>query len=264
LPLVILSAWAVIMTTWASQGTPPSQPVAAAVDLTATWQAGLAVLPSDTPSPTTTPTQEPTLTGTATSTQVPATPSATKDTRPSETPAPDATSTATLSPFTCQEIEAYTVELVEGPILTPQPGYVYTSRSSAPPIRSTWIVKNTSSCAWEEILLASRTSQRLLVPFLRINGQLVMPNSDEGQFAIAPGEQVEVLLGFMLPTAQNIRGEWDLVINGFRLTNQPPLSLDVNNWVINPSPPTTIRDDDGGSSSGSSDDSEDEPPSTRP
>jgi len=261
LPLIVLSAWAIIMTTWASQGTPPSEPVAGAVDLTATWQAGLAILPSATPSPTGTPTQEPTWT--ATPTQVPDTPTATIDTRPSDTPAPDGTSTATLSPYTCQEIEAYTVEMVEGPILTPQPGYVITSSSSVPPIRSTWILKNTSSCNWEEILLVSRTSQRLLAPFLRVNGQLVVPSGSQSQYSISPGEQVEVMLGFTLTSAQSIRSEWDLVINGFRLTNQPPLSLDVNNWVINPLPPTIIRDDDG-SSSGSSDDSDDEPPSTRP
>jgi hypothetical protein len=126
------------------------------------------------------------------------------------------------------------------------------------------VVKNTSSCNWEEILLASRTSQRLLVPFLRIDGQLVVPNSDESQYAIAPGEQVEILLGFTLTSARSIRSAWDLVINGFRLTNQPPLSLDVYNWVINPSPPAVIRDDDRDSSSGSSERPTQEPPSTRP
>jgi hypothetical protein len=264
LPLIVLSTWAIIMTTWASQGAPPSEPIPVAADLTATWQAGLALLPSATPSPTETPTQEPTATFTPTATPLPATPTATQDSRPSDTPTLAATSTATIPPFTCQEIEAYTVELVEGPILTPEPGFVYSSGSAAPPIRSTWVVKNTSSCNWEEILLASRTSQRLLVPFLRIDGQLVVPNSDESQYAIAPGEQVEILLGFTLTSARSIRSAWDLVINGFRLTNQPPLSLDVYNWVINPSPPAVIRDDDRDSSSGSSERPTQEPPSTRP
>ena len=260
LPLIVLSAWAIIMTTWASQGPPPANPVAAAADLTATWQAGVLLLPSTTPSPTNTPTLEPSPTFTATSTQIPATPTETAD---GGTPTSAATSTATLLPFTCEEIEAYTVELVEGPILTPQPGFVYSSRSSAPPIRSTWVLKNTSNCTWDKILLASRTSQRLLIPYLRINGQIVVPNSDEEQYSIAPGDQVDILLGFTLTSAQSIRSEWDLVINGFRLTNQSPLSLDVNNWVINPSPPAIIRDDND-SSSDSPEEPPDEPPSTRP
>jgi hypothetical protein len=248
LPILLLSTWAIIMTTMASQDSPPSEPVVQAADVTATWQAALVMIQSATPPPTEPPivippTPEPTETFTLEPTEIPLTPSPTAFVLPSETAGPTPTVTEIIPAFTCQDIEAYTLELVEGPILTPEAGYVYGPGNPLPPIRSTWIIRNSGICDWVEILLVSRTSQRLLNPYLRVNGQLIIPYTDS-TYVVAPGEQVEILLGFTPSTARSIRSEWELVINGYNLTNQPPLSLDVNNWVINGQPSNSSPSDD--------------------
>lgn len=248
-PILILSTWAVIMTTRASQDVPPTQLVPDNAYLTATWQAAFALIPSATPSPTETAivasaTPDFTATLPPTPTEIPTTPTQIVVIQPTDTAGPPPTSTATVKTLSCDDIEAYTVDVVEGPILTPVPGYIYGTGNPLPPIRSTWIIRNTGVCTWEEILLRSLTSQRLLSPYLRVNGQLIIPFTSQSDYSIAPGEQVEVLLGFTPDTARSIRTDWELVINGFELTNQPPLSLDVNNWVINGSPTNNNQTDE--------------------
>ncbi len=261
LPILLLSTWAIIYTTRASENSPPTEPVPQTADLTATWQAALALLPSATASPTElpSPTPEPTSTPSPTATEIPATASPTAEVLPSDTPGPSPTSTVTVPALTCEDIEAYTVEMVDGPILTPEPGYVYGTGKPLPPIRSTWVIRNTGGCTWDEILLISRTSQRLLSPFLRVNGQLIIPYTN-AEYSIAPGEQVEILLGFTTSVARSIRSDWGLVINGFNLDSQPLLSLDVHNWVINGQPTSNTPIDDGSPSKPP----DPEPPSTRP
>jgi len=249
LPILLLSTWAIILTTRASENGPPTEPVSQAADLTATWQAALAMISSATASPTELPvlpslTPEPTATLSPTVTELPATPSPTIAVQPSDTPGPSPTSTVTVPVLTCQDIEAYTVEMVDGPILTPEPGYVYGTGQPLPPIRSTWVIRNMGFCNWDEILLISRTSQRLLSPYLRVKGQLIIPYTNN-LYSIAPGEQVEILLGFTTSVARSIRSEWGLVINGYSLENQPQLSLDVHNWVINGQPTSSTPSDDG-------------------
>jgi hypothetical protein len=263
LPLIVLSAWAIIFTTRASQDIPPTEQSLAVSNLTATWEAVLAVLPADTstataPPPTSTPTPDPTATPTLTPTETPNGELTSVALMPSETATPGATETATPVPYTCDGIEAYTYELVTGPILTPEPGYVYLPGNAGPPVRSTWVIKNTGPCTWNEVLLLSESSNRLLVPFLRIGGQLVIPDYTKEQVSIAPGEQVEVLLGFSQSVARGIKSEWALVLNGFRLTDQPHLVLDVNNWIIVNIPTTRPE------SPRVSKPPADEPPSIRP
>ncbi len=263
LPILLLSTWAIILTTRASEGGPPTESISQATDLTATWQAALAMVPDATATstqlPQPSPTPEPTATLSPTATALPTTASPTTAVIPSETPGPSPTSTITAPALTCADIDAYTVEIVDGPILTPEPGYVYGTGQPLPPIRSTWIIRNMGICNWDEILLISRTSQRLLSPFLRVNGQLIIP-STAAEYSIAPGEQVEILLGFTTSVARSIRSEWGLVINGFNLENQPSLLLDVNNWVINGQPSSIAPGDDGSPSKRP----EPPPPSVRP
>lgn len=258
LPIIVLSAWAAIITSRASQDLPPNARTVEALRLTATWQAGLMLAPSSTPTPsplpptpTTTPSPTPssTPTSTLTPTEIP----------PSDTPTPEPTFTATPVPYTCDDIQAYTFEIIQGPLLTPQPGYVYQPGSSGPPVRAGWIIKNTGFCEWNEILLNSASNGRLLNPFLRIDNRVVVIDYRNDRVSIPPGGQIEVLLGFVQSIAQGgIKGEWVLVINGFKLVDQPHLALDVPLWIIDNRP--TARPANPVSPERPSE----EPPSTRP
>lgn len=258
LPIIVLSAWAVMITSRASQDFPPNPRTLEALSLTATWQAGLMLAPSSTPTPSPPP-PTPTITASPTPSSTPTSTLTPTEVPPSDTPTPEPTPTATPVPYTCEDIQAYTFEIVQGPLLTPQPGYVYLPGSSGPPVRSGWIIKNTGFCTWNEILLRSASNGRLLNPFLRIDDRVVVVDYRNSQVSIPTGGQVEVLLGFTQSLAQDgIKGEWVLVINGFQLVDQPHLVLDVSVWIID-NRPTALP-----ARPVSPERPSEEPPSTRP
>jgi hypothetical protein len=265
----ILSVQSLFNVTSASMGQTLAEP-----DLTATWAAlglytptqtadvaAIASLPTETSIPTETP--QPTQTWTP----IPNTPTPTQS--PVLSPTEDlaaivaATLASTSNPYTCQENQAYTYEIVRGPILVPEMGYEY-SASTAPSLASAgWILRNTSPCTWESVLLLSVSSNRLLVPYIRQNGVLITEDSTSQAVTVPPSGEIEVGLAFPLYMARSIRSEWAVVINNFRLTDRPHLLLDINNWVLgmNISPTRTTSDRPSGSGDR---DNDDEPPPSRP
>lgn len=276
-PILILSVWAIVNSSRAQgeSATPLTGNLSAPLDLTATWQAGQMVLQQDSPTPelptpappTYTPTFEPTVTDTPRPTQILSSPTsiigvASISATTNPTPLLPNT-TATLNPYTCQERGAYVYELGSGPLLNPEAGTDYRSGDMPLTVSSSWQVKNTSSCTWNSIVLLSIASNRLLMPYINLDGTVFIPESPEQNLSIAPGEQITVGLGFPLYMARGIRGEWALVINGFRLVEQPHLKLDVTNWIIGIEPKATQRTSDR--PPGSRNDSEPPtPPSIRP
>ncbi len=172
------------------------------------------------------------------------------------------TETATPNPYTCEDNRAYTLDIVRGPILVPEMGYIYSASTAPKNVSAGWILRNTSACTWENILLLSTASNRRLVPYLRINGQLVTETSESQAVSVPPGGEIEVGLVFPLYMARGIQSEWALVINNFKLLDRPHLVLDVNNWVIGliaaPTSSTISRPP------GSHDNSDNSPPSSRP
>lgn len=242
--LVGLVFWAALLGIQAifSVSSASSEQSPAGLELTSTWEASVLNLSTDTPNeviiaelPTNTPSPTDTPSPTSTSTRIP-------DTATPVLPATatsldltvmiTATVTATPSPFTCLDNRAYTLDIVRGPILVPEMGYVYSPSSAPSNVSAGWILHNTGACTWENILLLAIPSNRLLVPYIRLNGQLITEASENQAVSVPPGGEVEVGLIFPIYMASGIRSEWALVINNFKLLDRPHLVMDVDNWVI--------------------------------
>jgi hypothetical protein len=172
------------------------------------------------------------------------------------------TPTDTAIPPSCQDIAAYQPEIVAGPILVPEMGYIYSPSTAPSRVTSGWILRNNSHCTWESILLLSMSNNRLFVPYMRQNGQLINEDSSVQAVSVPPGGEIEVGLAFPLFMASGIRGDWAIVINNFKLLDQPHLVLDVKNWVLGmvASPTQATISRPPGSGNGGDDD----PPDIRP
>ena len=130
----------------------------------------------------------------------------------------------------CDDFSGYVVSLLGGPELSPRQGYAYVQGETAPPIQATWMVKNTGNCKWEQILIKDIATEQLLVPTLLINGSPVdLSNFNQ---AINPGDEIAVILSFNIKDALTIDRQWQFSINGFTLSEQPPLALKVQDWVV--------------------------------
>jgi hypothetical protein len=236
--------------------------------LTATWEALQAALPTSTPAvvaqnPTDTPIPTATAEPTATWTAIPPTETAPPSTTIDLSALLSVTLTSTPSPFTCADVQAYTPEIVDGPILVPEMGHIYSPSTSPSRVSAGWVLRNNSPCTWESILLLSLSNNRLFVPYMRLNGQLVTEDDTTQSISVPPGGEIEVGLVFPMFMASGIRGEWVLVINNLRLHDQPHLTLDVKNWVLGLEAPPTQSSGNrppGPRNSGGDDD----PPPVRP
>lgn len=196
------------------------------LDATATGEALALLVPS--PSPVnTTPT--PTIVDLV----------AVKPTATQESATPDAPP-ATLSAIACLDGSNYPLEVVSGPNLNPPLGQTYVIGKSDPTVQAAWVVKNTGSCNWKLITLLSPVSREMLTPVIKKDGEVItLKGSDT--LVIAPGEQVEILLGFRSSTAREISREWVVVVNGLTLSEQPRLVLEVKNWVMGVEPTATPK-----------------------
>jgi hypothetical protein len=239
-PLIIILVWAIAINSSgggdnqasASGGNPLAETMPAVVVIADTLAPSTPTA-SSTPAPISTATLPPSSTPTATSDF------AATQTVLALTPTPTASPTQPL--FGCDDSRAYTFNLVEGPILSPEPGYIYNSGEAPPVVTASWILENTGSCQWTSILLLSATSGRLLVPILYVDDVLFIPDADSGSVIAGPGERVQVTLSFSPDIASSIEAEWVVVVDDFTLEEEPHLILDVVNWIIRIQPTATIR-----------------------
>ncbi len=182
--------------------------------------------------PTASPTPSPTLTATA----IPPTNTPTPP-MPSPTFIPSSTATEAIV-ASCDEILAYRMAVISGANLTPEIGYIYNVGEPPPVVQSEWTLKNDGPCEINQVALYSLTTSRMFAPILRKDGQTIKISSSDDSAMIAPGQEFEVILSFVPSQARYVTGEWVLVINGFRLVDQPHLMMDAQNWVIVSSPDT--------------------------
>lgn len=238
--LTIILIWAIAIN--ASGGRDQSATASGEIQLAETEPA--AVTATDAPTvipPTATFTQAPSSTPTA---QPSFTPTPTTDLAATQTMLAftlSGTATPTQPLYGCDDSRAYTYSLLEGPILSPTPGYVYTSGDAPPVVTASWILENSGSCEWNSILLLSANSGRMLVPILYVDDKLFTPDEETGAVIAGPGGQVRVTLSFSPEIASSIRGEWIVVVNDFKLTSEAHLFLDVVNWIIRRFPTATTR-----------------------
>ncbi len=137
---------------------------------------------------------------------------------------------ATEPVVSCDDFSGYVVGILGGPELSPRQGYIYTQGDAAPPIQATWMVKNTGNCKWEQILVKDIVTEQILAPTLLRNGSPVdLSNFNQ---AINPGDEISIILSFNVKDALTIDRTWQFSINGFTLSEQPPLTLKVQDWVL--------------------------------
>lgn len=138
--------------------------------------------------------------------------------------------TPTPSLAICSDISQAAYEVVSGPILNPPVGTFYRSGLQNP--QASWIVKNTGTCGWSQVYLWSVFDNLVLQPIVKRNGEVIDLAAQDGTIVVSPGEQIDVSLEFPLSVAQNVEGEWVLVVDGLSLFTQPKLVLDTFNWII--------------------------------
>jgi hypothetical protein len=178
--------------------------------------------PTPSPSPTATPVP-PTYTSPPPTATIISTPSAT------------ATEVVVAS---CDDIVAYRMALISGPALSPELGYIYNVGELPPVVLSDWTLKNDGPCEINQVALYSLTTSRMFAPILKKDGNTIKISSPDDSAMIAPGDVFDVILSFLPTQARYVTGEWVLVVNGFRLQDQPHLTMDAQNWVIVSSPDT--------------------------
>lgn len=179
------------------------------------------------------------------------------------------TSTNTPLPVDCGLPEAYTFHIVEGPILTPEPGFVYGTGDIPPAVQASWIIENNSACDWERLAVYSLPSLRTFAPLIIYEGERIELSGNDPAEVVGPGGVIEIALSFSPELSRYVSSEFALVINGFRLLDQQYLILEVQNWVTRISATPTVQTsdpdpDDPKSTSEPDDRPVATPPSTRP
>jgi hypothetical protein len=140
--------------------------------------------------------------------------------------------TATASINVCEDLRSSTYEIISGPELNPKAGTILRQGSLASKPAATWVIKNTGSCSWKQVLLWSTVDNNIVQPILKKNGAEVSLISLGDTPLLAPGEQVEIMLQFDPSNIKDVQGDWVIVVNGLTLNSQPHLLLDVKNWVV--------------------------------
>ncbi len=151
------------------------------------------------------------------------------------------TVTPTTELVVCQNINEASLLIASGPQLAPELRTFYTAGMTNP--QASWVVQNSGTCGWSQILLWSVFDNSVTQPIVKRNGQVVTPTADPTQSMIAPGEQIELVIEFPASKAQRINNEWILVVDGLSMLSQPHLILKADSWVVlNPGDqPTATR-----------------------
>lgn len=140
------------------------------------------------------------------------------------------TATPTTELAICQSINDASLQIASGPQLTPELRTYYTAGMSNP--QASWVVQNSGTCGWSQILLWSVFDNSVAQPIIKRNGQIVTPTADPAQSLIAPGEQIELVIEFPASKAQRVNNEWILVVDGLSMLSQPHLILKADSWVV--------------------------------
>jgi hypothetical protein len=183
---------------------------------------------------------------------------------PSETPQPTITAFTLQSVYECTDSRAYTFDLLSGPNLVPDPGYTYDGGALPVAPEVTWTIQTTSSCDWFILNIYSMLSGRLLAPIITVDGIVLEQSYPFEDVIVKPGQVVDISLIFSPENARYISNEWIVEANGFRLSDQAHLIIDVSDWVIavivTPTPESGGAGGNGGSG-GSSNPAPTVPPS---
>lgn len=132
----------------------------------------------------------------------------------------------------CAELDEIEYEIIEGPVLSPEPGFYYVLGSSPPEIQASWLVENTGNCLWESIAILSLYDGSITTPILFQDGQELDLESSDGKISVLPGEQIEIILPYDVTKARNVDAEYIVIVNGISLDNRSHVIIQVSGWVI--------------------------------
>jgi hypothetical protein len=135
----------------------------------------------------------------------------------------------TLGP--CTDTATIGYELVSGPHLTPEPFFSFL-RSRPPIPTSSWILKNTGSCIWENISFWSLLDGQAIDALIINNGEVINPDNAPVPILVSPGEQIEVAVKFRVDEARNVNEQFVVIVNGVSLEDLPHIDIQVEDWVI--------------------------------
>jgi hypothetical protein len=135
-------------------------------------------------------------------------------------------------------------------------------------VQASWKIVNNSTCAWESLALYSLSSFRTFAPLIIVDGERIELSGNNPDESVGPDGEIELALNFSPEVARYVSSEFALVINGYRLLEQPYLTLNVQNWVtrisITPTGPSNSGSDKSNATSEPDDRPVATPPSTRP
>ena len=137
-----------------------------------------------------------------------------------------------ISSVACTELEEVDYEVIEGPTLTPEQGYYYIAGSPKPEIYSSWLVRNTGTCVWENISFLSLFDGRIITPDFRQDGEDINLLERGGKLSVGPDDEIEILVPYELTQARNVNDEFIVMVNGISLVSLPHTIIQVNGWVI--------------------------------
>lgn len=133
-------------------------------------------------------------------------------------------------PF-CNDIREIAYEILSGPELSPPAGTVVEDQPTAPG-QITWLLKNTSGCAWVDISIWAIQSGSIKSTYLTKPG---VANADLEQAQtvtyLAPGSQLKITLVIAAEKTASLEAEWVLQVNDLFAFPAPHLVVQVKDWI---------------------------------
>jgi hypothetical protein len=145
-------------------------------------------------------------------------------------------SIATAEAIRCGNVTGYALELSSALDFDPPVGteYIIDTETISPTVA--WEVTNVGECKWERLEVRPASGEQEVRYALWREGEVTEVTPED---PLQNDETIQVILNFDVFESSNIDGEWVLVVNGLDLLEQPHLELDVEDWIILITPPSS-------------------------
>jgi hypothetical protein len=145
-------------------------------------------------------------------------------------------SIATAEAIRCGNVTGYALELSSALDFDPPVGteYIIDTETISPTVA--WEVTNVGECKWERLEVRPASGEQEVRYALWREGEFTEVTPED---PLQNDETIQVILNFDVFESSNIDGEWVLVVNGLDLLEQPHLELDVEEWIILITPPSS-------------------------
>lgn len=132
----------------------------------------------------------------------------------------------------CADLDEVQYEILNDPVLTPNPGFYYTAGSPVPEITASWQIENTGDCYWESIAFLSIFDGQIIYPIIKIDGEELDLLATGGKLEITPGDQIELVIPYKVTDAKSVNDEFIVMVNGISLVSHAHPIIQVDDWVV--------------------------------